>query len=199
MFTIFLQVLGWLTFTIATIALGACLRKYPSKKNAEIASRILHFVFWMGIIPATGLGVFYPGLMDFDEILELNPLPSHSILLAVGTLMLLIGVYLFVVSNIVIRLSGKGAHAFLLTRRVATISIYRWIRNPMSLGFYFGAIGSGLLIGSTYWIAGAFFVVIPVHIFYLKYFEEYELELRLGRPYLEYKQKVPFLLPVRFF
>jgi hypothetical protein len=37
--------------------------------------------------------------------------------------------------------------------------------------------------------------MIPVHLFYLKYFEEYELELRLGPSYLEYKQQVPFLVP----
>jgi protein-S-isoprenylcysteine O-methyltransferase Ste14 len=40
-------------------------------------------------------------------------------------------------------------------------------------------------------------VAIPVHVFYLKYFEEYELELRLGQEYLEYKRRVPFLLPKR--
>ena len=45
---------------------------------------------------------------------------------------------------------------------------------------------------------GALLVVVPVHIIYLKYFEEYELKLRLGQPCVEYKQRVPFLLPGRF-
>ena len=65
----------------------------------------------------------------------------------------------------------------------------------MSLGFYLGAVGLGLVVGSTYMTLGALLVVIPVHVFYLKYFEEHELELRLGQSYLEYKQRVPFLLP----
>jgi len=30
-------------------------------------------------------------------------------------------------------------------------------------------------------------VVIPAHVFYLKHFEEYELELRMGQAYVEYK------------
>jgi protein-S-isoprenylcysteine O-methyltransferase Ste14 len=51
------------------------------------------------------------------------------------------------------------------------------------------------VVGSTYIALGALLVVIPVHVFYLKYFEEYELELRLGQPYVEYKRSVPFLLP----
>ena len=68
----------------------------------------------------------------------------------------------------------------------------------MSLGFYLGAVGLGLLARSTYMTLGALLVVIPVHVFYLKYFEEYELELRLGHSYAEYKQRVPFLLPRLF-
>ena len=195
LFTIVLQVFGWLIFTLATVVLGAWLRGYPGKENAEKTSRILHFLFWVGVVPPTGLGIFYPGLTRFDKILGLNPLPLPTILPLIGTLMLLIGAYLFVVSNIVLRFSGKGAHAFVLTKQVATVSVYRWTRNPMSLGFYFWSVGGGLLIGSTYWTFGALLLVIPVHILYLKYFEEYELGLRLGQPYLAYKQRVPFLLP----
>jgi len=65
----------------------------------------------------------------------------------------------------------------------------------MSLGGYLIAVGIGLLIGSTYLTVGALLLFIPAHVFYLKYFEEYELELRLGQSYIEYKQRVPFLIP----
>jgi protein-S-isoprenylcysteine O-methyltransferase Ste14 len=41
----------------------------------------------------------------------------------------------------------------------------------------------------------ALLVAIPAHIFYLRYSEEYELELRIGPPYVAYKQRVPFLFP----
>jgi protein-S-isoprenylcysteine O-methyltransferase Ste14 len=37
--------------------------------------------------------------------------------------------------------------------------------------------------------------LIPAHIFFLKYFEELELELRFGETYKQYKQTVPFLIP----
>jgi protein-S-isoprenylcysteine O-methyltransferase Ste14 len=40
-------------------------------------------------------------------------------------------------------------------------------------------------------------LVIPVHIFYLKYFEEYELELRWGESYAAYRREVSFLMPGR--
>lgn len=195
MFIIVLQMLGWLIFLTGTLALGAWLRRNPGKSRAERMSRILHFLFWMGVIPPGILGVFYPGLTHFDRELGLSPLPRHGIMLAGGVLLLLMGAYLFVVSNIALNWLGRGASAFLLTRRLVVGTIYKRVRNPMSLGFYLGAIGIGLLVRSTYMTLGALLIAIPIHVFYLKYFEEYELELRMGDPYLEYKQRVPFLVP----
>jgi len=193
--TIVLQMLAWLAFLTGTIALGAWLRRQPSKRNAEITSWILHFVFWLGIVPAAGLGFVYPGLTHFDGILGLSSLPRHWVLMTIGALGLLIGTYLIVVSNVALRLWGQGANAFWLTKRLVVGNIYQRMRNPMSLGLYLWSVGIGLLVGSTYLTLGALLVVIPVHVFYLKYFEECELALRMGPSYLEYKQRVPFLLP----
>lgn len=195
MFTIVLQMLGWLIFLMSTTTLGAWLRRNPSKRNAGRTSRSLHFLFWIGIVPPAGLGVFYPGLTHFDTELGFSPLPRHSVVLTVGILGLLIGAYLFIVSNVALGLFGEGMSAFWLTRQLVVGNIYKRTRNPMSLGFYLGAVGIGLLLGSTYMTLGALLVAIPVHIFYLKYFEEYELELRMGQSYVAYKQQVPFLLP----
>jgi protein-S-isoprenylcysteine O-methyltransferase Ste14 len=108
---------------------------------------------------------------------------------------LLIGTHLIVVSSVALLLWGKGANAFWLTKRLVVGNIYERMRNPMSLGLYLWSVGIGLLVGSTYMTLGALLVVIPVHVLYLKYFEEHELALRMGQPYLEYKQRVPFLLP----
>ena len=147
------------------------------------------------MVPPAALGVLYPGLTGLDQALGLNPLPRHPVILVAGALGLLVGAYLFILSNIVLGLSGNGTSAFWLTQRLVAGNIYRRTRNPMSLGFYLGAVGLGLLVGSAYMTWGALLVVMPVHVLYLKYFEEYELELRLGQAYMEYKQRVPFLLP----
>jgi len=195
MFTIILQLLGWLTFIVATVILGAWLRKNPSKTGAERTSWILHTLFWAGVAPPVGFGFFHPGLTHFDDILGLPPLPEDSILQLLGMTVLLIGAGFILASNIALWILGSGANAFLLTKRLVAGGIYQWTRNPMSLGFYMIAIGTGLMVGSTYLTAGALLLFIPAHVFYLKYFEEYELELRVGEAYLEYKQKVPFLIP----
>ncbi len=42
---------------------------------------------------------------------------------------------------------------------------------------------------------GALSGTIPAHTFFLKFFEEAELELRFGESYKQYKRRVPFLIP----
>jgi protein-S-isoprenylcysteine O-methyltransferase Ste14 len=194
-FTIVLQGLAWLAFLIGTIILGTWLRSNPSKRTAEAACSILHALFWAGVVPAAGLGVFYPGLTRFDSELGLPPLPGQPLTRTIGVIATLIGVYLIIASNLALMRLGKGAGAFWLTQRLVAGDLYERVRNPMALGLYLGALGIGLLVGSTYMTLGALVVVIPVHLFYLIFFEEHELELRLGQPYVEYKQRVPFLLP----
>jgi protein-S-isoprenylcysteine O-methyltransferase Ste14 len=109
--------------------------------------------------------------------------------------MLLAGLYLTVVSSVALRRLGEGANAFVLTKRLVTVDAYDRMRNPMSLGFYLLIVGIGLVAGSTSISSATLLGVVPAHVFYLKYFEEYELELRLGEPYAAYKQRVPFLIP----
>jgi protein-S-isoprenylcysteine O-methyltransferase Ste14 len=193
--TIVLQMLAWLVFAMGTVTLGAWLRRHPSKRNAEMASRTLHLAFWVGVAPTAGLSVFYPGLAGFDEVLGIPGLPRHPALPLFGILALSLGTYLILVSNVALWLRGHGANAIFLTRQLVTSTIYERMRNPMSLGLYLWAIGTGLLASSAYLTLAALLIAVPVHIFYLKYFEEYELELRLGQPYKEYKRQVPFLLP----
>ena len=65
----------------------------------------------------------------------------------------------------------------------------------MSLGYYLFALAAGFISGSTLLTLYVLLGIIPAHIFFLKFFEELELELRFGDSYKQYKQKVPFLIP----
>ena len=65
----------------------------------------------------------------------------------------------------------------------------------MSLGYYLWSLSLGLISGSMFVTVVVLFGFIPAHVFFLKYFEEFELELRFGEAYRLYKQKVPFLIP----
>lgn len=141
------------------------------------------------------IGLFYPGVTSYDVLCGTPVLPFRSIAFPAGLLSLLAGFGLLISSNRQLIKLGRGTAAFLLTKQIVSERIYKWTRNPMSLGYYLACIGIGLMAGSTTWTLGVLLVVVPVHMFFLTYFEERELELRYGELYMEYKQRVPFLLP----
>lgn len=64
----------------------------------------------------------------------------------------------------------------------------------MTFGTICMYLGLAILVGS---ITGVLMVILffALLLFYIKFFEERELELRFGVPYLVYKQQTPFLLP----
>jgi protein-S-isoprenylcysteine O-methyltransferase Ste14 len=195
MVIIILQVLGTTAFVVGTLVLGLVLRRHPTKQQAERISRVSHGFYWVALVLPGVIGIFYPGLSNFDEILGLPSLPERSVALALGSVAVLVGVYLIFASVVALRRLGEGANAFWLTQRLVTGNLYARCRNPMSLGYYLLCLGIGLIAGSTYVILACLLGILPAHIFNLLYFEEYELALRLGPSYLEYKRSVPFLIP----
>ena len=195
MFTLYLILIGLLLFAMGVGVLGAWLRRHPSKDNAEKSSRVMHFLFFAGLGAPIFTGIFYPGLTHFDELVGLNPLPWRIFFLALGIILAIPGLYLLAITNKLLRALGSGANAFRLTKRIVAENVYKRTRNPMSLGFYLWMLAVGLGSGSTFLTLAVLLGIIPAHIFFLKFFEELELELRFGTSYLEYKKNVPFLIP----
>ena len=195
MFTVYLFLIGVLSFAVGTGILGVWLRRHPSKINAEKTSRIMHFLFFAGLVTPSIIGLFYPGLTHFDELIGLMSLPWKPVFLALGILLAVPGSYFMVITNKLLRALGSGANAFRLTKKIVAEDIYKRTRNPMSLGFYLLTLAVAFVSGSTFVTLAALLGLLPSHIFFLKYFEELELELRFGESYLEYKKNVPFLIP----
>ena len=192
---IVLQALGVAVFLVGSAWLGRRVRRNGAASGAEGSARASHVLFWSCLVLPGLLGVFHPGLGRYDDITGLPSLPFHPVTVGLGALALAAGVLLMAASNHALVSLGRGSAAFLLTREVVGGGVYRWTRNPMSLGFYLACVGVGLLAGSLTVTLGALLIVVPAHLFNLRYFEERELELRFGSSYLAYKQRVPFLLP----
>lgn len=195
MFIIYLQVIGCGVFALSAFILGIWLRRHPSKEGAEKTTRIIHLFFFFALIIPMCAGFVYSGLTHYDDLLDIPYLPFPKIALAAGAVMMLTGFGFLAVSMAVLFDRGEGLPAFELTKRLAAKDIYEYTRNPMSLGFYLLCTGIGLFAGSTFFTLWSLFLFIPAHVFFLKYFEELELEIRFGEPYREYKQRVPFLIP----
>ena len=195
MFTIYYTLIGITVFFIAALVLGTWLRAHRTQENAENSSRVLHFFFFAGLVAPPFIAIFYPGLTRFDALLGLPSLPFKPFFITLAILPGISGLYFLTVSNKLLRSLGSGTNAFILTRKIVSDDIYKRTRNPMSLGFYLVAIALAFASASTFILLAVSLGLIPAHIFFLKYFEEVELELRFGESYLEYKKTVPFLIP----
>jgi protein-S-isoprenylcysteine O-methyltransferase Ste14 len=197
MAVIVLQIVGWVAFVGGTLLIGTWLRQHRDKATAERTSRVMQGLFFAGLVIPAGLGLIYPGYLQYDALLGVPPLPLRALTLVLGGILLLAGLYFMAVSLGALRRLGHGANAFRLTTRLAAGDIYQRTRNPMSLGYYMCCISAGLLAGSTTITVFALMAVIPAHLLYLIFFEELEVGLRLGPAYFVYKQNVPFLIPRR--
>ena len=195
MFTVYYTLIGIIAFFIAALVLGAWLRGHRTKENAERSSRVMHLLFFAGLVAPPLVAIVYPGLTRFDAILGLPSLPFKPFFLVLGILLAIPGLYFLAVTNKLLRSIGSGTNAFILTKKIVDDDIYKRTRNPMSLGFYLFALALGFASNSTFVLLAVSLGLIPAHAFFLKYFEEVELELRFGESYLEYKKTVPFLIP----
>ena len=188
MLMIYIQIIGCGFFFLSTIVLGIFLRKYPSEKVRVTTTMILHFIGLVAFLLPVLIGIFYPGLSKYDDLLGIQYLPYRPLRVAFGAILIPIGIFFVAISNYALLDHGHGQAAFFLTKNVVNGHVYKLTRNPMSLGFYLGCLALGLLSGSTYFTLWLLIEVIPAHIFYLKFFEERELELRFGDPYMEYRK-----------
>ena len=79
--------------------------------------------------------------------------------------------------------------------RLVTSGPYARTRNPMLTGVFIMLFGLGLLLGSASLVlllTPLFILLIAVEI---KLVEEPELERRLGRDYVDYRESVPMFVP----
>jgi protein-S-isoprenylcysteine O-methyltransferase Ste14 len=192
---IVIQAVGAAVFLAGSLLLGSRIRRRGNSRVAENASRISHLLFWIALVLPGMVGLFYPGLTAYDKLLGIPSLPVLPIWIAVGVVLVCAGLALMVASNRLLIKKGSGAAAFLLTKRLVSGGLYERTRNPMSLGFYATCAGIGMIAGSVTVTLGVLLIIVPIHMINLNYFEERELELRYGQSYVDYRRRVPFLIP----
>jgi protein-S-isoprenylcysteine O-methyltransferase Ste14 len=103
---------------------------------------------------------------------------------------------LLVVVNLALK--GFGAPFFIaLSRKLAVDWLYAWTRNPMVLAALAFFVSLGIWFQSVLFVLWVLILFAPALLFFVKVFEERELEFRFGASYLEYKSKTPMLFPRR--
>jgi protein-S-isoprenylcysteine O-methyltransferase Ste14 len=93
-------------------------------------------------------------------------------------------------------LKGLGApFAIALSKKLAVNWFYAWTRNPMVLAALVFFVSLGVWFQSVLFILWVIILFAPALLFFVIVFEERELEIRFGTPYLDYKSKTPMLFP----
>jgi protein-S-isoprenylcysteine O-methyltransferase Ste14 len=116
-----------------------------------------------------------------------------------------IGLFLVVVSGaatlltvVNLALKGLGApFAIVLSRKLAVDWLYAWTRNPMVLAVLTLLLSLGIWFRSVLFLLWVLLLLAPALLFFVRVYEERELELRFGAAYLTYKSKTPILFPTR--
>jgi protein-S-isoprenylcysteine O-methyltransferase Ste14 len=173
------------------------LDRSPTADRAAWVTTFVHYAvaipLGVAIIVAVAAGLVWP--CSYNGWIDL-PCPSWPTALGAGLVAIAGLALLSTVANLALR--GLGApFAIALTKRLATSQLYSWTRNPMVLAGLAFLVSIGIWFRSWWFIGWTGAFVLPVMAVFLKVYEERELEIRFGEPYIAYKRQTSMLLPRR--
>jgi len=141
-------------------------------------------IFWVSLhmfIVSTNI-ILYIYLISKD----FNPV--HVLLRASGFLVFAVGLFLIFWGAYSLR-----KEVFVPGNKLVVTGAYKFVRHPMYLGGVAGAFGLALLAGSLFGAVYSFMLALVLS--RIADAEEEDLRARFGEAYIEYKRKVPKLLP----
>jgi protein-S-isoprenylcysteine O-methyltransferase Ste14 len=100
---------------------------------------------------------------------------------------------LLVVMNLALK--GLGAPGIALSRKLASDWFYAWTRNPMALAAFAFFVSLGIWFQSALLVLWVLVLFAPAVLFFIRVYEERELEIRFGEAYRLYRASTPFLWP----
>jgi protein-S-isoprenylcysteine O-methyltransferase Ste14 len=175
-----------LTFPVAWLG-RKILDQQQTMNRAVWITTFVHFAlgFTFGVPIVRGVITH----QDWADLLL--PIPSEiglALVMITGTALLLVVINL--------ALKGFGAPFFIaLSRKLAVDWLYAWTRNPMVLAGLAFLLSLGIWFQSVLFVLWVLLLFAPALLFFVKVYEERELEIRFGSSYLEYKSRTPMLFP----
>ena len=181
-------IFGGVLLTFPLVWIGRkILDRHHAKSQVAWTTTFVHFAlgftFGVPIVQAIATHQDWPGW--------LLPIPT-----AIGlALVIVTGATLFItVANLALK--GLGAPFFIaLSRKLAVDWLYAWTRNPMLLAGLAFLLSLGVWFRSGLCILWALLLFTPALLFFVKIYEERELEIRFGESYLAYRSRTPMLFP----
>jgi protein-S-isoprenylcysteine O-methyltransferase Ste14 len=163
------------------------LDRQPTTNRAAWITTFVHYslgiLFGVPIIRAV---ITHPDWSDWKI-----PIP-----VGIGLLLVIVTAAATLLTVVNLALKGLGApFAIALSRKLAADWLYAWTRNPMVLAALAFFLSLGIWFQSAWFVLWVLILFAPALLFFVKVYEERELELRFGALYLEYKSRTPMLWP----
>lgn len=191
-----IHVVSVLALLVASIVGRMVIVRNPTPVVIRNTSQLVLIILNLSIFLGYFVVLLVPGLAAVNRATGLDTIPlPRALEIVLGTALVGAGccVYYMTVSQLMNR--GKGFSAYKFTENVVTDSIYRHVKNPMSVGYYLFALGVPFLTDSAYYLVVTILGFIPVQLLYVLIYEEKELELRFGVGYRDYAAGVPRFIP----
>jgi len=138
---------------------------------------------------------------DTNTWVGVKMIDNINLQIIISTPFFLIGMIFAIWSNIVLFVIGKGgpADGFGVeisprTKKLVIKGPYRYSRNPMVFGMFLVYFGLAIYLDSLVCIAVLVFLFFW-GIIYLRFIEEKRLLKDFGSKFIEYKDKVPMMIP----
>ena len=170
--------------------------KWQNQDNSN-QHRILALAFGALIFPITIPVILVVVLPNVDNYFGISTFFNGIGNIIIGIIVIIIGGTIAIWTIVIqITLASGTPFPMLPNKKLLIVGPFKYCRNPMTLGTILAYSGISILIGSfTALLAVAIFAALLI--VYLKIIEEKELELRFGSEYIEYKEKTPFIIPVK--
>jgi protein-S-isoprenylcysteine O-methyltransferase Ste14 len=163
------------------------LNKRPTIASAHWVTTFVHF----GLGYTLGVPLVRALTTHEDWVGWVLPIPTG---IGWGLVVLTGAASFIVVANLALR--GFGAPFFIaLSRKLVTDWLYARTRNPMVLAGLAFFLSLGIWFQSFLFIVWVLIGFTPALLFFVKTYEERELEIRFGASYIEYKSRTSMLFP----
>ncbi len=165
------------------------LNKYPKVEYTHWINMITHF----SIMICLGVSIIRAILTYENWRGVIIPFPKE-----ISLVLVLTSGFSIMIITLYLALKGLGAPFALIANSKYLVSdwLYARTRNPMVLAILLFLFFLGLFFQSTGFIIWVLALVLPAWIFFLKCYEEKELEIRFGDTYRDYKAHTPILLSI---
>jgi protein-S-isoprenylcysteine O-methyltransferase Ste14 len=181
-------IIGAILLVFPVVWLGRkMLDKQPTKSRADWITTFVHY----SLMALFGSAVIRAIISHPDWAGWVLPVPEQ-----VGRVLVILFSAACVLSVSNLALKGLGApFAIALSQKLAMDWLYAWTRNPMVLASLALLVSVGIWFQSVLFVLWALILVSPALLFFVRVYEERELEIRFGASYMEYKSKTPMLFP----